>query len=399
MLSRGSKRDFVPARLFLFLKGAQARRLQIATDAAMGKTRDASGAIKAKKPPKAAAAAAAHKRLPSNPSVSTDWASAAWPVLAGAIALLVLRYAVPWLAYMTPHGIDPEAVRRFSDMPYTPPAKKTPRTRPGGSSGNASRPSKCPTACQGLGCPQGWSVGRSEADECKCVCFPQEQVTPWDLERQDEARRRGGGPGPASGGPAGRAQADRVTAAAEEADQWVAKPAAALPAVAQPEVAQPVAAEGPAASEPPAVGKAMRAEAMPTTDINTAEEQAETETETKMEMGTEPNTASAEAPVEVAEEVAATTAETAEAVAVAIAVSETAQVTTAEAVAAVEAVAAEEAGAAQAAPVTTAVAVEAVGAVEVAVVTSEKFFSGALAEGGGSGSGGGSCGAATCIHT
>lgn len=166
-------------------------------------------------------------------------------------AVLLLSLAVPHLGQMSPVGIDAEAVRRYADRPYVassqqgqadkktdpsasgqqgggrarasarapsvvasaaarPPAD---RVSPGRNSRSADRGQgnilKCPNACQGLRCPIGWGVAHAADALCRCVCVRREAVTPWDIERQKQEKKRG------------RGEQAAASAHQESTDQWM----------------------------------------------------------------------------------------------------------------------------------------------------------------------------------
>ena len=114
---------------------------------------------------------------------------------------------LPWLAELTPPGVDPKAVAAASSFPPTP--LRGPRAR--------TRATEC--------CPKGWSTGRAPDDPCKCICVrddPTGRATEWDLERQkkqkmmeeEEARISGG-----EAAQAGHGLLDGNAAAAEAAER------------------------------------------------------------------------------------------------------------------------------------------------------------------------------------
>jgi len=88
-------------------------------------------------------------------------------------ALLVLlvyvafKWLLPWLAALTPPGINPEQVAQA--------AERQMRQAVAG----------CEDPCKGMNCPDGWTTGLKPDDECKCICVRQDpkKLTKWDLEK------------------------------------------------------------------------------------------------------------------------------------------------------------------------------------------------------------------------
>ena len=177
--------------------------------------RDRMSRGKAAKPPQAAKAPASNKSTAGSSS-STPPISVVGliqpifkPVLGILAVYLLFSTVLPWLAELTPPGVDPKAVAAAaSELP----ADTIARTA-------------CENACHGMGCPKGWSTGRAPDDPCKCICVrddPTGRATEWDLERQkkqkmmeeEEARISGG-----EAAQAGHGLLDGNAAAAEAAER------------------------------------------------------------------------------------------------------------------------------------------------------------------------------------
>ena len=171
---------------------------------------------KAAKPPQAAKAPPASNKSTAGSSSSTPPISVVQllqpifkPVLGILAVYLLFSTVLPWLAELTPPGVDPKAVAAAaSELP----ADTIARTA-------------CENACHGMGCPKGWSTGRAPDDPCKCICVrddPTGRATEWDLERQkkqkmmeeEEARISGG-----EAAQAGHGLLDGNAAAAEAAER------------------------------------------------------------------------------------------------------------------------------------------------------------------------------------
>jgi len=129
------------------------------------------------------------KPVPLSPRVRPQLPAAAVWVSAAVAGVLILAAAVPWLARMTPPGIDGEAVLRFSNGQIPAPASAN--SSRGIDASQNQNESECPDACSGLVCPwDGWEAGRSPTDACDCICVRLKAVTEWDLDRMKRRRER-----------------------------------------------------------------------------------------------------------------------------------------------------------------------------------------------------------------
>ena len=87
---------------------------------------------------------------------------------------LALRYmllpTLRALAEMTPPGVDRALLRSYAEQSLR----------------SAKLGPECDRACEGLTCPKGWTTGRAQDDQCKCICVREKagEKTQWDLERE-----------------------------------------------------------------------------------------------------------------------------------------------------------------------------------------------------------------------
>ena len=83
------------------------------------------------------------------------------------IAIYVtFKWFLPFLAEMTPPGVDVKVIQREAEL-------REQRSK-----------DKCATVCDGMTCPDGWTTGRSPEDRCKCICVRKDPATAtqWDKE-------------------------------------------------------------------------------------------------------------------------------------------------------------------------------------------------------------------------
>ncbi len=106
---------------------------------------------------------------PKGPSALEELRSRyGWPTLLLCSAIVVLRYALPWLASLTPPGVDIELIRTHAD-----------RSQPG-------IHANCENPCTGFKCPAEWKTSRCPIEHCKCICV---RATPgvktqWEKDRE-----------------------------------------------------------------------------------------------------------------------------------------------------------------------------------------------------------------------
>ena len=79
---------------------------------------------------------------------------------------VLYKWILPWLADLTPPGVDLELIKREAEQRAL--LKKD----------------KCATVCDGMTCPDGWTTGRAPDDRCKCICVRKDpnKATEWDKE-------------------------------------------------------------------------------------------------------------------------------------------------------------------------------------------------------------------------
>mmetsp|Transcript_18365 Transcript_18365/g.48387 ORF Transcript_18365/g.48387 Transcript_18365/m.48387 type:complete len:206 (+) Transcript_18365:95-712(+) len=83
-------------------------------------------------------------------------------------AYVLLAFALPWLADLTPPGVNMSLV-----------AEETAAAQHVGGR-------DCEHVCDALSCPAGWTTSISPTDACKCICkrMSEGKLTAWDLEQQ-----------------------------------------------------------------------------------------------------------------------------------------------------------------------------------------------------------------------
>ncbi|KAL1528908.1 hypothetical protein AB1Y20_010230 [Prymnesium parvum] len=86
-------------------------------------------------------------------------------------AYVLFAFFLPWLAQLTPPGVD----MRFAQLD----AERK----------ELEAADKCKGACDALACPEGWTTALSAEVACKCICkrLEMKTKTKWDLEQ--EARK------------------------------------------------------------------------------------------------------------------------------------------------------------------------------------------------------------------
>lgn len=100
-------------------------------------------------------------------SVSTLLQPLVTPVLLVLSTYLLFAFFLPFLANLTPPGVDPKAVADAVEAKIALAARG------------------CEDSCRGLSCPSGWTTARDKHDVCKCICVRIDPTikTAWDLER------------------------------------------------------------------------------------------------------------------------------------------------------------------------------------------------------------------------
>lgn len=96
--------------------------------------------------------------------------------LAVLLAYVTLSHILPYLANLTPPGVDREEVLKDADYRALAVARD------------------CDDSCKGMSCPHGWVTTLSPDDVCKCICERLEDNKPtlWDEEQaqKKEAARK-----------------------------------------------------------------------------------------------------------------------------------------------------------------------------------------------------------------
>lgn len=82
------------------------------------------------------------------------------------VVFVTFKWCLPFLAELTPPGVDVALIRREAE-------ERAARAK-----------DKCASVCGGMTCPEGWTTGRSPEDRCKCICVRKDPVsaTAWDKE-------------------------------------------------------------------------------------------------------------------------------------------------------------------------------------------------------------------------
>jgi hypothetical protein len=117
---------------------------------------------------------------PAGPAALTSLKAALTSRLRPVIMLLLIavtfRYVLPFLADLTPPGVDIKLIRQEAE-------KRALRAK-----------DKCASVCDGMSCPEGWETGRSPEDHCKCICVRKDplQATKWDKEHNQAQFFEGG---------------------------------------------------------------------------------------------------------------------------------------------------------------------------------------------------------------
>ncbi|KAL3924712.1 MAG: hypothetical protein SGPRY_003837 [Prymnesium sp.] len=85
--------------------------------------------------------------------------------LLGLLVCSLLAFLLPWLAELTPPGVNMTLVAEEVEL------KKN---------------GKCPGACDKLVCPVGWTTSLSSDGSCKCICtrLDPNKLTEWDLKNK-----------------------------------------------------------------------------------------------------------------------------------------------------------------------------------------------------------------------
>ena len=130
----------------------------------------------AAKPPKPQATGLATPGLPATTEQSHTLLQAVtkrhgYSALQILALFVVFKWFLPWIADMTPPGVDPRRVAAAAHEQAIAATKG------------------CADACRGMACPAGWTTGRAPDDPCKCICVRLDpgSSTPWDEERKKAA--------------------------------------------------------------------------------------------------------------------------------------------------------------------------------------------------------------------
>lgn len=140
---------------------------------------------KTKAPPTAAPARRSTTAASSTPAAiaSGDTAARLRPFAKPAAYIfatyLLFALILPFLANLTPPGVDPKMVALLAEVPAP-----------------TGVPAHCEDACKGMGCPAGWTTARAPDNPCKCICArvdPRSKGTPWDEEQKQKQQEPRGG--------------------------------------------------------------------------------------------------------------------------------------------------------------------------------------------------------------
>ena len=88
---------------------------------------------------------------------------------------LLFGLVLPWLANLTPPGVDPKMVAALAAQPQVKPPQ------------GANDP------CRGMACPAGWTTALSPETAGKCICKrldPTNEDTPWDAQQKEQKRQQ-----------------------------------------------------------------------------------------------------------------------------------------------------------------------------------------------------------------
>ena len=102
--------------------------------------------------------------LPSG--LSSTLSAVKLPTLWIIIVFVTFKWCLPFLAELTPPGVDVDLIKREAQ-------ERAERAK-----------DRCATVCDGMTCPEGWTTGRSPEDSCKCICVRKDPTTAtaWDKE-------------------------------------------------------------------------------------------------------------------------------------------------------------------------------------------------------------------------
>ena len=118
-------------------------------------------------------------------------------------AYVLFALFLPWLAALTPPGVNMSLVAEDAEAKLHP----------------AAAAKDCHGVCDALTCPAGWTTALSPDDPCKCICKRLEtgKVTDWDLQQRAQTATAA----------SARAEAHAAEAAPAKADVNVAADASA----------------------------------------------------------------------------------------------------------------------------------------------------------------------------